>query len=293
MFGRIVQATFRGLLQWPDLMVFGLLSFGLSLLLDAIFSPLWIQNAQAALEAQSSLLPLPAVGLLLVQQVLLTVGSMLIAVAATRIALARLRGQQMSLRDSLRFGSLLRPTLTYSLVYALVSGLLSAVYLYILFGGTGIGFGAMTTTTGISGLTQVPTANAGGIAGLIVVVFVPILLVWSLANMLVAPVIAAEQRGGFAAVLRSWLLVRRTILVVVGLVASAFGFACVLSMFMAFFVVSSGDVMTMETAPVLPELPVVLTAFLTALVFMIGAIFNAAWYLVATEEDASADVTAQ
>jgi hypothetical protein len=290
MFPRVAQATFKGLLQWPDLLVFGLLSFALSLGLNAVFEPFWMDYASRAASAEGSVSVLPGLLGLFAQQFILTAGSIAIAVAAARVILARLSGGTSSVIDALRLTPFLRPILTYSLLFAAVTTAVLFAYLVLLLGGDALSYGRNLTMTGPTGLTQVPTALNPGAAGVLLLLFFPLLGVWTFANFLVPPVIAAEQTGGWRAIFRSGSLVRRSLSVVVGLIVSVFAFSCVLALVLSFLMVSSMDAIALQQMsenPVLtlPDLPLVMQAGLTALMFIVGAIFTTAWYMAAAEDE--------
>lgn len=291
MYARVAQATFKGLLAWPDLLIFGLLSFVLSLGLNAVFQPFWAGNVSLAASAESGITLLLGFFGLLAQQVILTAGSIVIAVAAARVILVRLRGGAMSVLEALRLRPYIRPILTYSLLYAVVTALVSFAYLMFLLGEDAVSFGGSMTTTGTTGLSQVPTTLNPGAAGLLLLIFFPLLGAWAFANFLVPPVIAAEQTGGWRAIVRSGSLVRRSLSVAVGLILTVFAFSCGLALALSFLMVSSMDAITLQQMSetpslTLPELPLVMQAGLTALLFIVGAIFTTAWYMVAAEEEA-------
>lgn len=290
MYPRVVQATLRGLLAWPDLLVFGLLSFALSLGLNAVFQPFWTGNVALAASAESGTSLILGLAGLLAQQFILTAGSIVIAVAAARVILVRLRGGTMPVLDALRLRSYIRPILTYSLLYAVVTALVSFAYLMFLLGEGAASFGGNLTTTGATGLTQVPTTLNPGAAGILLLVFFPLLGVWTFANILVPPVIAAEQTGAWPAIVRSGSLVRRTFTIVVGLIMTVFAFSCGLAFVLSMMMVSSMDMIELQQmsempSMMLPELPFVMQAGLSALLFIIGSIFTSAWYLVAVEDE--------
>lgn len=291
MFPRVAQATFKGLLQWPDLLIFGLLSFGLSLGLNALFQPFWTGIVSLADSAESAISLLLGLGGLLAQQFILTVGSIVIAVAAARVILARLRGGTMTVLEALYLRPFVRPILTYSLLYAVVTALISFAYLMFLLGEGAVSFGGTLTTTGATGLTQVPTTLNPGAAGILFLVFFPLLGVWTFANFLVPPVIAEEKAGGWPSLVRSGSLVRRSISVAVGLIVAVFAFSCGLALLLSFLMAASMDLAELQQmsempALTLPDLPLVMQAGLTALMFIIGSIFTTAWYMVAAEDEA-------
>lgn len=290
MYPRVAQATLKGLLQWPDLLIFGLLSFALSLGLNAVFQPFWTDTAVRAGAMGGSAMVLNALALF-AQQFILTTGSIFIAVAAARMILARLRGGAMSVMEALRLRTVMRPILTYSLLYAVVTTLVSFAYLMFLLGEDAFTFGGSLTTTGTTGLTQVPTTLNPGAAGVLLLIFFPLLGMWTFANFLVPPVIADEKVGGWLALVRSGSLVRRTLNVAVGLIVTVFAFSCVLALVLSFMMVSSMDLIDMQQMSempmmTLPDLPLVMQAGLSALLFIVGSIFTSAWYLVAAEEEA-------
>lgn len=288
MFERAVRATVRGFLQWPDLFIFGLLAFGMTLLLDTVISPIWVRLIGDGSSITVGVL------VILVQQFLLTFVSMLIAVAAARIALTRMVGRAMSITEGLRLAPLLRPVAVYSALYTAVTSVLIVGYLVLLLGASGLSFANLTTTAGLSGLAQVPTANINPSAAcLIILIFLPLFIGWLLANALAAPVIAAESLGGVAVIRRSWRLVTKSLLVVLGLVLTGLALSCVFSLVLSIFVVTPDLLSQIEqggqlSAAALPEFPPLLSAVLSALLFMVGAIFGAAWYLVAAEAAAPA-----
>ena len=288
MFERAGRATIRGFLQWPDLFVFGLLAFGLTLILDTLVAPIW----NGLISGDTS----PVIGALIIfaQQFVLTFASFVIAVAAARIALARMVGRQMSIVEGLSLTPLLRPIATYTAIYTAITSAMIIGYLVLMYGATGLSFASLTTTSGLTGLTQAPTVNLNpSVACLTLLVFVPAFIAWMLANLLVAPVIAAEQTGGTAAIRRSWYLVRHSVQVVVGLLAVGLLAGCSVSLLISIFVVTPEMLTSVQLGaeiPVLPELPPLLSAVLSALLFMVGAIFGAAWYLVAAEAAAPASL---
>jgi hypothetical protein len=291
MFPRVAQATFKGLLQWPDLLVFGLLSFALSLGLNAVFEPFWLDYASRASSDEGNVSVVLALLGLFAQQFILTACSIAIAVAAARVILARLSGGTRSVFEALRLAPFLRPILTYSLLFAVVTTVVLFAYLIFLLGEDALAYGRNLTTTGATGLTQVPTTVNPGAAGLLLLIFFPLLGVWTFANFLVPPVIAAEQAGGWRAIVRSGSLVRRSLSVVVGLILTVFAFSCVLALVLSFLMVLSMDAITLQQMSetptmTLPDLPLVMQAGLTALVFIVGAIFTTAWYMVAAEDEA-------
>jgi hypothetical protein len=292
MFPRVAQATLKGLLQWPDLLVFGLLSFALTLGLSALFQPFWTDYIARAASSGGGAVILPGLLGLFAQQLILTVGSIAIAVAAARVVLARLSGGTMTVLEALRLQPFARSVLTYSLLYAVVTTVVSLAYLMLLLGEDALSFGGNLTTTGTAGLTQVPTNLNPGAAGILLLVFFPLLGVWTFANFLVPPVIAAEKAGGWLAIVRSGSLVRRTLTVVVGLIVTVFVFSCGLALVLSMIIVSSMDmaeIQQMSEMPslTLPELPLVMQAGFSALLFIVGTIFTSAWYLVAAEDDIS------
>lgn len=292
MFPRVAQATFMGLLQWPDLMLFGLLSFVLSLGLNVLFDPFWANYGAQRSSGVDLAFVLGLLGMF-AQQLILTVGSISIAVASARVVRARLTGGTLTVLQALRLRDAARPILTYSLLYSLIATVLSFAYLLLLFGESAFSFGQDLTMNGAAGLTQVPTASGAGSTGLLLVIFFPLLGAWTFANFLVPPVIAAEKAGGWRVIFRSGSLVRRTLSVAVGLIVTVFAFICVLTLLLSFIMAASMDSaallqMSQSPALALPDLPLVIQAVLTALLFIIGSIFTTAWYLVAAEDEALA-----
>lgn len=288
MFPRVAQATLKGLLQWPDLLIFGLLTFALSLGLNTVFQPFWM-DAAASVEAGNSTAAILGLLALFAQQLILTTGSIVIAVAAARVILARLRGSSMTVLEALQLRPFMRSIMTYSLLYAVVTTIVSFAYLLFLLGDGAFSFGGNLTTTGATGLTQVPTTLNPGAAGILLLIFFPLLGAWTFANFLVPPVIADEKAGGWPALVRSGSLVRRTLSVAVGLIVTVFAFSCVLALVLSFMMVSSMDMVELQQMSdmpslMLPELPLVMQAGLSALLFIVGSIFTSAWYLVAVEE---------
>lgn len=289
MFPRVAQATFKGLLQWPDLLIFGLLSFALSLGLNAVFQPFWADIMARAAESSTGLALVPGLFGLFAQQLILTLGSIVLAVAAARVILARLSGSTLSVLDSLKLRPFVRPILSYSLLFAVITTAISFAYLILLLGEDALSFGGNLTTTGTTGLTQVPTTLNPGAAGLLLLIFFPLLVIWALANFLVPPVIAAEKTGGWRAIRRGGSLVRRSLSVVLGLIVTGFAFSCVLALILSFVMAASMDLtamrqMTEAQMLALPDLPLVMQAGLTALLFILWSIFTTAWYLAASEE---------
>src|SRR5690606_9208934 len=141
-----------------------------------------------------------------------------------RVILARLSGSTLSVLDSLKLRPFVRPILSYSLLFAVITTAISFAYLILLLGEDALSFGGNLTTTGTTGLTQVPTTLNPGAAGLLLLIFFPLLVIWALANFLVPPVIAAEKTGGWRAIRRGGSLVRRSLSVVLGLIVTGFAF---------------------------------------------------------------------
>ncbi len=282
MFFRVVRATFQGLLLWPDLLLFGLLSFGLTLAADTLFSPFWRDYLESALTTEVGPPVMPGLFGTAIQQLVLTVGSVVILVAASRVILARLRGYEMSILDGVRLRPFVGSIVTYAALYTVVTTAFSLLFLQLAVSNAAL-------------LAPGDVSTAGGEPGgllmsnlLLMLVLVPITLGWLLANLLVAPVIAYEGKGGFEALGRSVALIRETSGVVVRLLVAVFAAGCMLSMLVAAGVMQSVEFALASQGQAGAGMPLSLPQMqmgLTALLFVVGSLFCSSWYLVATEDD--------
>lgn len=284
MFSRIVQNTYRGLLQWPDLALIMLAYVGglyfLGRLLEALTN-LFSTGGSASI--------IPIILLSLVSLATTTLIGIAGVIVITRIIFARINGQPMSLREAIQLRPYLRAILTYTGVYVVISHLISIAYLFISFGADGFNhLGEIRGDT--AGLIYVSTESLGAAACLPMMFFVPLVMVWLLSNMLAGQVITAENLGGLAAINRSRKLVVRTFYVIVLFYVTVFALSMIFGMLMMFLGGANVPIpgVTPTLGAVTPSIVIFMVLF-GALMNLIGVIFNAYWYIearTALEEDA-------